>query len=113
MDLFDRLSLRARQSASYSALLGYFSDSRSLQIKNLLLVEAAAGLYLDLTRAPLYRNVPRTHPATGEITTRRTVSQGQRWRWIILRASAFWHPVGDVLGLPFGLDLATGIERKF
>lgn len=113
VDIFSRLSFRARQQVSYRGLLGHFSDREGWQLKNQLQLKATAGLYLDLTRAPLYREVQRTNPATQTVTTRRFVNQGKRWRWIILRASTSWHPVGDILGLPFSLHLATGLEHKF
>ena len=113
VDIFDRLSLRSWQQAGYRLVVGQFGGRSGLEVQNQFVVSGALGLYLDITRQPLFREIPRTNPATGEVTYRRSVNQGKRWRWMIARASGHWHPVGDHTGLPHLLYVATGFERSF
>ncbi len=113
VDIFERLSLRAWQQASYTALIGRFGDRERIHVQHQVLLEGALGLYLDITPTPLYREIPRTDPETGEVTYRRSVNQGFRWRWMIARVSGDWHPIGDVTGLRHTVEVVTGIERSF
>jgi hypothetical protein len=113
VDIFERLSLRAWQKACYSAIFGLFGDTPGLGVRQQVMLHGALGLYLDITREPLYRLIPRTDPVTGEVTYRKSVNQGPRWRWMIVNASGHWQPLGYVTGRDKLLFLTTGIERRF
>ena len=113
VDLLERLSVRAWQTVEYSALFGQFGAGAGLGARQQLILRGAAGLYLDITPTPLYREVRRTDPITGEVSYRRSVNQGFRWRWMIARAMIHWQPLGYVTGLERFLFVSTGVERRF
>ena len=113
VDLLDRLMLRAWQKAAYSPLFGRFGGEDAPGFRHQLRLSGELGLYLDITPKPLYRQIPRTDPATGLTTTRRSVNQGLRWRWMIIKASGEWQPVGYVSGESQIFGLSTGFERRF
>ncbi len=113
LDLLDRLSVRAWQKASYRAIFGGFGSSFELGIRHQVMLQGALGLYLDITREPLYRQIPRTDPVTGEVTYRRSVNQGARWRWMMVNVSGHWQPAGYVTGIDRLLSITTGFERRF
>lgn len=113
VDIFDRLSLRAWQKACYSAIFGGFGTTPGIGVRHQVMLRGALGLYLDITREPLYRQIPRTDPVTGEVTYRKSVNQGPRWRWMIINASGHWQPIGYVTGRDRLLFVTTGFERRF
>lgn len=112
-DLLERLSVRAWQKVGYRVMFGQFGAGAGLGVRQQLALQGAFGVYLDITPRPLYREIPRTNPVTGEVTYRRSVNQGLRWRWMIARVEACWQPVGYVTGLDRYLFAATGFERRF
>lgn len=108
-----RLSVRAWQAASYRLLVGQFNEATALRATHEVRLEGGLGIYLDITAEPLFRDVPRTDPASGEVTYRRSVNQGKRWRWMIANISGHWHPIGDYTGRPHQWTVATGLERRY
>jgi hypothetical protein len=102
IEISPRWALRSYQEASYLYLLGQESApdvQERLASGGRLRIQGGVGLHADITRQAPFREVRRTHPATGEVSTVRVRDEGLR---ILV----------NVLDIRGGLDLLDAVDER-
>jgi hypothetical protein len=111
--LGERVQLRSFAEVAYTAAVGQLVGA-SHPFEHLLELAAGIGLYYDVTEHPPLRKVPRTDPASGEVSYTTVANAGRRWRIILIDVSGWTRPIDSISTASLAAaTFRTGLSREY
>lgn len=110
--LGERVELRGFGEVAYTFAAGQL-EGPGQAWEQLFELAGGIGLYWDINFCSPTRRVPRTDPATGEVTYRTVANEGRRWRVIVLDVGAAVRPFDSIsTGHPMAI-FKTGLSHEY
>jgi hypothetical protein len=109
----ERVQLRSFAEVMYTFAAGQIDGDHVSAMEHFLELGGGVGLYYDLTARPPIRRVPRTDPATGEVTYTTVANEGKRWRVIVLDISGMVRPFDTISTAHGAVIFKTGLSHEY